>query len=236
MEIQPQQILYEDKQLLALNKQQGIVVEREPHLKFTLESLALDYIRSKEKYPQKCFIGLPHRLDRPVSGVVLFSKKKSVLKMLVELFSKRLMDKTYLVIVENRPIKAEDELVNWLVKDFEKRKAIIYNRELKDAMRVILRYKFIAENEYGSLLQIKLITGKFHQIRAQLSHIGCAIVGDAHYGSIKIYMENAICLHARSLELIHPITNEPLKIIAETPDDEIWKSFAEKIRNMDTSL
>lgn len=223
------QILFEDKQLLAINKPNGIVVEREPHLKYTLESLAFDYIRSKEKYPEKCFIGVPHRLDRPVSGVVLFSKKRGILKMLMELFAKRQMDKTYLAIVENRPARDEDELINRLVKDFEKRKAIIHNSEVKDSMRVILRYKFIAQNNFGTLLQIKLITGKFHQIRAQLSHIGCPIIGDAHYGSKKAYKENAICLHARSLELIHPGTNEPLKIIAPTPDDEIWNSFKEQI-------
>lgn len=218
-------ILYEDKQLIAVNKPHGIVTEHEPHLKYSVESLALQFIRAKEKYPQKCFIGVPHRLDRPVSGVVLFAKKKSVLKMLVETFSKRQLDKTYLAIVENRPPKDEDELVNWLVKDTILRKAILHPTQVRDSVRAVLRYKFIAQNELGSLLQVKLITGKFHQIRAQLSHIGCPIIGDAHYGSTKIYAENAVCLHARSLDLAHPLTNEALKIIAETPDDEIWNSF-----------
>jgi len=219
------QIIYEDKHLLAVNKPQGIVTEFEHHLNFTLESLALNYIRSKEKYPQKCFIGLPQRLDRPVSGVVLFSKKKSVLKMLMEIFAKREIQKTYLAIVENKPAKEEDELVNWLEKNTELRKAIIHKSEVKGAMRVVLRYKFISRNDYGSLLQIELITGKFHQIRAQLAHMGCHIIGDAHYGSIKPYKENAICLHARQLSLIHPITNEALNLVAEFPDDEIWRSF-----------
>ena len=219
-------IIYQDKQLLAVNKPQGIVTEYEPHLNFTLESLALNYIRSQEKYPQKCFIGVPHRLDRPVSGVVLFSKKKSVLKMLMEIFAKREIEKTYWAIVENKPAKAEDELQNWLVKNTEIRKAIIHNQEVKEAMRVVLRYKFIAQNDYGSLLEIKLITGKFHQIRAQLAHIGCPIIGDAHYGSTKSYKENAVCLHARELKLLHPITQEPLTFAADVPDDEIWKSFS----------
>ena len=219
-------IIYQDKQLLAVNKPQGIVTEYEPHLNFTLESLALNYIRSQEKYPQKCFIGVPHRLDRPVSGVVLFSKKKSVLKMLMEIFAKREIEKTYWAIVENKPAKAEDELQNWLVKNTEIRKAIIHNQEVKEAMRVVLRYKFIAQNDYGSLLELKLITGKFHQIRAQLAHIGCPIIGDAHYGSTKSYKENAVCLHARELKLLHPITQEPLTFAADVPDDEIWKSFS----------
>ncbi len=219
-------IIYQDKQLLAVNKPQGIVTEYEPHLNFTLESLALNYIRSQEKYPQKCFIGVPHRLDRPVSGVVLLSKKKSVLKMLVEIFAKREIEKTYWAVVENKPAKAEDELQNWLVKNTEIRKAIIHNHEAKDAMRVVLRYKFVTQNEHGSLLKIKLITGKFHQIRAQLAHIGCPIIGDAHYGSTKTYKENAICLHARELKLLHPITQEPVTFTADVPDDEIWQSFS----------
>jgi 23S rRNA pseudouridine1911/1915/1917 synthase len=218
-------ILFEDKYLLAINKPHGIVVEREPNLKYTLEGFALDYIRSKEKYPQKCFIGVPHRLDRPVSGVILFSKKKSVLKMLVEIFSKREIEKTYLAIVENRPQKDEAELMHWLVKDFVQRKAIIYPTQVKNSMRVILRYKFISQNESGTLLEVKLITGKFHQIRAQLSHIGCPIVGDVHYGSVKPYKENAICLHARKLYLVHPMTSERLEIKADVPDDAIWDSF-----------
>ena len=222
-------IIYEDKQLLAVNKPQGIVTEYEPHLNFTLESLALNYIRSQEKHPQKCFIGVPHRLDRPVSGVVLFSKKKSVLKMLMETFAKREIEKTYLAIVETKPAKAEDELVNWLVKDTEKRKAIIYNNEVKNSMRVVLRYKLITQNDKGCLIEVKLITGKFHQIRAQLAPIGCPIIGDAHYGSTQVFKENAICLHARQLSLIHPISNEQLSLVAELPEDEIWQSFNDPI-------
>lgn len=225
----PLQILFEDKYLIALNKPQGMVVEKELHLNSNLQSLALDYIRSKEKYPQKCFIGVPHRLDRPVSGVALFAKKKSVLKMLGDVFLKHEIEKTYLAIVENRPPKDEDELVNWWLKDLDKRKAIIHNGQVKNSMKVILLYKLISQNKFGALLQIKLITGKFHQIRAQLAHINCPVIGDTHYGSLKTYKENSICLHARKLELVHPVTKENLKIVAETPDDEIWNSFKSEI-------
>lgn len=222
--MQPPQIsvLYEDKQLLALNKPHGLVVEYEPHLKFTLESQALNYLRSNEKYPQKCFIGLPHRLDRPVSGVVLFAKKRLTLKLLVEKFSHREIEKTYLAIVEKAPAQPEAELTNWLVKDTLQRKAIIHPAQVHDAMQVKLQYKLVAQNPSGTLLQIRLITGKFHQIRAQLAYLGCPIVGDAHYGAVTTYKENAICLHARQLQLLHPITNEPLTITAPVPEDEIW--------------
>jgi len=217
-------ILFEDKHLLAINKPHGMVTEFMPQF-ITLESLALDYIRSKEKYPQKCFIGLPHRLDRPVSGVALFAKKKSVLKMLAELFEKRDITKTYLTIVEHRPPKTEGEMAHWLVKDVAQRKAIVHKREVKGSVQAVLQYQFISENEAGALLQIKLITGKYHQIRAQLSHIGYPIIGDAHYEASKIYKDNAIALHARKLEFIHPITHVQLIITAPPPNDKLWSSF-----------
>jgi 23S rRNA pseudouridine1911/1915/1917 synthase len=218
-------VLFEDKYLLALNKPQGLVSEREPSLKYTLESLALEYLHSQTKYPEKCYIGLPHRLDRPVSGVVLLAKKKSTLQSLVNTFAKREIEKTYLAVTSNHAVKEEDELVNWLVKDAERRKAIIHSHEVKNSMRVVLQYKLICQNSRGSLLQIKLITGKFHQIRAQLAYVGCPIIGDIHYGGSNTYKENAICLHARSLGLLHPFTDENLKIIADAPKDEIWDSF-----------
>ncbi len=219
------EILFEDKYLLAINKPHGMVTERDAHLQRTLESLALRYVQSKEKYPQKCFIGLPHRLDRPVSGVVLFAKKKSVLKMLAELFSKREISKTYLALVEHRPPEKEGELVHWLVKDVANRKAVVRAQESAGSVKAILQYRFITENESGALLQIQLITGKYHQIRAQLSHIGCPVIGDAYYGASKVYKENSIALHAGKLQLIHPATHEPLEIKAPLPDDELWNFF-----------
>lgn len=227
MQLSDLKIIYEDKHLLAVNKPHGLVSEHEAHLKFSVQSLALDFCRSHEKYPQKCFIGMPQRLDRPVSGVLLFAKKRSVLKMLVETFTKRELDKSYYAIVVTRPEKDEAELVHWLIKDTLQRKAILHTTQVKDSARAVLRYKFIAQNNFGSLLKVKLVTGKFHQIRAQLAHIGSPIIGDVHYGSTKVYLENAVCLHARSLEIVHPVTNEPLKLIAEFPDDEVWNSFQE---------
>lgn len=226
-------VLYEDRQLLAVNKPQGLVVEYEPHLNYSLESLALRYVRSKDKYPHKCFIGLPHRLDRPVSGVVLLAKKKSILKLLVDTFAKREIEKLYLAIVEREPAQPEATLVNWLVKDTAKRKAIIHQSEVRDSMRVELQYRYIGNTAQGYLLLVKLITGKFHQIRAQLSYMGCPIVGDAHYGAQRQYKENAICLHAYRLHLLHPDTRQPLQITAPVPDDETWDAFTSLITDID---
>ena len=226
----PLQVLFEDKYLLAVNKPHTLVVENEPNLKITIQSLALDYLYSKTKYPEKCFIGLPHRLDRPVSGVIILAKKKSVLKMLAAIFSKREVEKVYLAITENRPETDATELNNWLVKNIDERKAIIHNHQVRNSIKVTLQYKFIAQNKYGSLLQVNLITGKFHQIRSQLAHIACAIVGDKHYNETSSYKENSICLHAYTLSFVHPITNKPLKITAPLPDDEVWNSFSSTIK------
>lgn len=224
-------VLYEDRQLLAVNKPQGLVVEFEPHLNYSLESLALKYVRSNSNFPHKCFIGLPHRLDRPVSGAILLAKKKSTLKQLVDLFAHREIEKIYLAVVDNAPPQKEAELVNWLVKNTQLRKALIYDKEVIDSMRVVLQYTYLGQTAQGHLLQVKLITGKFHQIRAQLAHMGCAIVGDAHYGSTRSYKENAICLHARHLKLQHPETKEPLDIVAPLPDDEVWSAFSSLVNS-----
>jgi len=219
------QILFEDKYLLAINKPHGLVTDKDARLPQTLESLTLEYIQSKEKYPQKCFIGLPHRLDRPVSGVVLFAKMKSVLKLLSELFAQRAIEKTYLAITEHRPSKQEDELKNWIEKDLKQRKALIHLREKTNSLQAILRYKLISNKPVGSLLEIKLLTGKFHQIRAQLANSGCPIIGDTLYGASTFYKENGIALQARELRFAHPITKEPLTIIAPSPEDELWDNF-----------
>lgn len=224
----PLSVLFEDNYLLALNKPCGIVTDKDIRMNDTLEAQALAYLRSKEKYPEKCFIGLPHRLDRPVSGVVLFAKKKSMLKKLSEIFEKRKIEKTYWAIVESKPKKSEDALTHWLVKDAAEKRALVYDSQVKNSTRVALQYKTLTENTRGTLLEIKLLTGKFHQIRAQLAHIGCPIAGDARYGAKSPYREHAICLHARELRLLHPATGHALQIQAPAPEDAAWKSFIDR--------
>lgn len=223
-------VLFEDKYLLVLNKPSGLVAESDEAGHESLQGQALQYIRAKEKYPDKCFIGLPHRLDRPVSGLVLLAKKKSVLKMLSEIFATRQITKTYVAITETCPTEKEGILVNWLVKDKVQRKAIIRTKQVKDAARAELHYRVLAQQNNRALLEIKLLTGKYHQIRAQLAHIGCAVLGDTLYGSKVLYQENAICLHAHKLQLIHPLTAEPLDLTAPLPDDDKWNDFKNSLR------
>ena len=145
--------------------------------------------------------------------------------MLTEIFAGRQVTKTYLAITEHCPEKKEGVLVNWLVKDVGLRKAIIHKQEIKGAARVELRYRVITQLNHKTLLQIELITGKYHQIRAQLAYAGCPVIGDSHYGSSVPYRTNAIGLHAYRLQLTHPVTHEHLEITAPPPDDDKWNDF-----------
>lgn len=220
------QIIFEDKHLLVVNKPCGIVSEDDEYLRYSLESLALDYLKRKEKYPQKCFIGVPHRLDRPVSGTIIFAKKRSTLKNLVEQFRARTTKKNYLAIAENKPLQDEALLIHWHRKNSETRKAELLSEEKEGTMRAQLKYKLLAQRKNFCLLEVELITGKYHQIRAQLAKINCPVVGDALYGSKIPYEENAIALHAFKIEINHPFTNERITFTAPLPQNEFWKKFS----------
>lgn len=217
-------ILFEGKYLLAINKPAGIVVEDTMH-KYTLQTVALDYLKSKDKWPWKCFVGVPHRLDRPVTGVVLFTKKRGALKVLVDMFRKREISKTYYAVVEGRPAQDDIELAHWHRKNDELRKAELFDEEKSGCNVARLRYKIIEEKDGKCLLEVKLITGKFHQIRAQLSRIGHPIVGDKLYGSTQEYTEFGIALHARRLALKHPVTGADMSITAPFPKNKLWREF-----------
>lgn len=219
------EVLFEDKYLLAVNKPAGLVIERTGHMKSSLETKAFFYLREKEKYPQKVFIGLPHRLDRPVTGVVVFAKKRSVLKALVELFRIREMKKTYYALLENTPPQPEAELSQWHRKNEELRKAELFNEEQPNTNRARLIYKVLQQTPAGTFVEVQLITGKFHQIRAQMAGMGCPIVGDALYGAKTTYFENAIALHARRLQFVHPVTNETMCIEAPFPANQFWAAL-----------
>jgi 23S rRNA pseudouridine1911/1915/1917 synthase len=166
-----------------------------------------------------------HRLDKPVSGTLLIARKRSALKILNEQFAAGTVRKTYLAIVSTPPPKAEDELRHWLTKDDEAKKAIIYDSRTQLAVEAKLRYKVVQQKNGKALLEIDLITGKYHQIRAQLAHIGSPIVGDEKYGSTEKYMKDALALHASQLTFTHPVEGTLMTVKAPTPEDELWKLF-----------
>jgi 23S rRNA-/tRNA-specific pseudouridylate synthase len=166
-----------------------------------------------------------HRLDKPVSGTLLIARKRSVLKILNEQFATRAVGKTYMAIVSSAPPAAEGELKHWLIKDDEAKKANITDQRTQLSVEVKLTYKVLAQKEGKTLLEIDLLTGKYHQIRAQFAHIGCPIIGDEKYGSTEKYIDGALALHASKLTFTHPIDGNVMAVVAPTPDDAWWNLF-----------
>jgi 23S rRNA pseudouridine1911/1915/1917 synthase len=181
----------------------------------------------KEKYckPGNVFVGLPHRLDRPVSGVVIFAKTGKALERLNNMFREGSVDKRYWAIVKEMPQETEKELTHWIVRNEKSNKSFAYDKEVKNSKKATLRYKMIASSRMYNLLEVELLTGRHHQIRCQLSAIGCPIKGDLKYGAKRSNPDGSISLHARSVEFIHPVSKQPIKVTAPVPDDPLWKSF-----------
>lgn len=223
-------ILFENKHWLAVNKIPKLSVERSPYGESTIESLVFDHISQSYKNP---YVGIIHRLDRVTTGVLLFAKRKSTLRKINEQFRNREVKKTYLAIVEKAPIKKKDTLVNFLWKDREHRKGRVSPTKIKGSVECRLSYEVIGQNEFGHLLKVQPVTGKYHQIRVQLSHIGCPILGDAKYGATQNDSPNSVALHAWQLSLINPTTELPITLIAPLQENPWWESFEELLNSKD---
>lgn len=223
--ISPLPVLYEDNHLLVINKPAGVLVQGDITGDKPLVDLAKDYIGEKYKKPGDVFLGVVHRLDRPVSGVVVFARTSKALERMNELFRTRATQKTYWALVTSKPPRQEGTLVHWLVKDEKKNKTTAYTRENPNGLRSELNYKVI-DNKHGFyLVEVNPITGRPHQIRVQLASMGCPIVGDVKYGSEMSSPDGSIGLHARQLSFIHPVKKEPLTISAKLPQNDWWKAF-----------
>lgn len=218
-------ILYEDNHLIAINKPSGQLVQVDQTGDVSLEMEVKEYIRVKYNKPGEAFLGVIHRIDRPVSGLVLMAKTSKALERMNQAFKDRNISKTYYAVVRNRPKNEEGTLIHWLSKDSNKNIARAYDKETNGAARSELSYKLIKQVGDYFLLEVKPITGRTHQIRIQLSKMGCPIVGDNKYGYPRANKDRSICLHSRSLEFIHPVTKESMKIVADLPNDEFWKKF-----------
>lgn len=219
-------VLYEDNHLLIINKQAGVLVQGDATGDKPLVELAKEYIAWKYKKPGAVFMGVVHRLDRPVSGVVVFARTSKALERMNALFREKETKKTYLAIVGNRPQEAEGTLIHWLKKDELKNKTTAFTREAPGAMRSELSYKLIGAEAGHYLLEVNPVTGRPHQIRVQLAMMGCPIRGDVKYGYPHPNTDASINLHARSLAFVHPVKKEWLKIDARLPDTDFWKYFS----------
>ncbi len=218
-------ILYEDNHLIAINKMPGELSQGDKTGDLSLIDDVKDYLRRKYDKKGNVYLGLPHRLDRPTSGVILFAKTDKALSRLSDSFRKGEVDKTYYAVVLERPQKSEDRLIHYLVRDEKRNISIAYPREVRGSQKSILSYSLIDESEKYFLLSVNLETGRHHQIRSQLKAIGLHIKGDLKYGAPRSNRDGGICLHSRRISLIHPVRKEPLEIIAPLPDDDIWKVF-----------
>jgi 23S rRNA pseudouridine1911/1915/1917 synthase len=225
MPITDKDILFEDNHLIAVNKRAGDIVQIDDTGDEPLDEQVKKYIAAKYNKPNGAFLGVVHRLDRPVSGVILFAKTSKALERINLMFKSREMKKTYWAVVRNRPQPTEGNLVHWLVKNSQKNVTKAHDKEVVGSQRAELNYKLIGELNGYYLIEVDPITGRPHQIRVQLSTLDCPIVGDNKYGYPRGSLLKSICLHARKLQFIHPVKKEPVTIFASLPQDGFWERF-----------
>ena len=226
------EILYEDNHLIAVNKKISDIVQADKSGDVSLEEKVKAYIKEKYGKPGEVFLGCPHRIDRPVSGVVLFAKTSKALTRLNKMFQEHDEEivKTYWAIVGNLPEETEGTLTHYMVRDGAKNKSYAYNQPKNEAKKAVLKYRLIGNAQRYYLLEVTLLTGRHHQIRGQLAKIGCPIKGDLKYGFPRSNENGGISLHARSLSLIHPVKQERITITATPPlEDTLWKFFHEHL-------
>lgn len=220
------EILYEDNHLIIVNKAVGEIVQGDKTGDEPLSETLKRYIKEKYNKPGEVFLGVTHRLDRPVSGVVVFAKTSKALERMNRLFADHaLIRKTYWAIVCGKPDAEEETLEHYLVRNEKMNKSFAYDHEKPNSKKAILDYKVIAYGDRYSLLNVNLRTGRHHQIRCQLAAMGCPIKGDLKYGAPRSNPDGGISLHARSVEFVHPVQKTPVSVVAELPVGDIWKKL-----------
>jgi len=222
-------ILYEDNHLIAVNKLPSEIVQGDKTGDVPLSEDVKQYIKQKYNKPGNVYLGVIHRIDRPASGVVVFARTGKALTRMNELVKERRIEKIYWAIVKNRPENDKGELRNFLLKNEKKNKSFVVESKKEGAKEAILTYRLINESRDYKLLEINLLTGRHHQIRAQLSAIGCPIKGDLKYGFDRSNKDASISLHARSVSFIHPVSKQQINILADPPKDTLWNYFSENL-------
>jgi len=225
-------VLYEDNHIIAVNKTCREIVQGDKTGDTPLSEIVKAYIKDKYHKPGEVFLGVTHRLDRPTSGVVLFARTSKALARLNEMFqSHEQIRKTYWAIVQGRPMEEEGHLVHYLKKNEQQNKSYIVSPQVaakdKEAKRASMSYRVLTRGEHYALLEVNLETGRHHQIRCQLSSIGCPIKGDLKYGAKRSNPDGGICLHARKIEFVHPVSHQDISIVAPVPEDRLWQSFCQ---------
>jgi 23S rRNA pseudouridine1911/1915/1917 synthase len=216
-------VIYEDNHLIAVNKTTSEIVQGDKTGDTPLSETVKQWLKDKYQKPGNVFVGVPHRLDRPVSGVTLFARTSKALERMNEMFRQGEVKKTYWAIVANQPPETEGELVHYLVRNEKQNKSYAYDKEKPDSKKAVLTYRLIAQSERYYLLEIDLKTGRHHQIRCQLAKIGCPVKGDLKYGFSRSNPNGGISLHARKVAFIHPVSKKEIEIVAPVPEEKIWE-------------
>ena len=226
----PDDILYEDNHLLIVNKHCGDLVQPDPSGESALEDRIKRFIKERDGKPGEVFLGVVHRIDRPVSGAVLFAKTSKALVRLNEMIREGRIRKVYWALTENRPEAESGELRHYILRDGRTNRSKAFDAPRPEAKEARLRYRVAAASTNYSLVEVDLLTGRHHQIRAQLSKIGCPIKGDLKYGARRSNPDGGISLHSRRVELIHPVRKEPICVTAPVPQDNLWQFFEQSQR------
>lgn len=222
-------VLYEDNHIIIVNKSSSEIVQGDKTGDKPLVEIVKEYIKEKYHKPGNVFLGVVHRLDRPVSGVVVFARTGKALARLNEMFRTKDVHKTYWAIVANQPPAPEGELTHWLVRKEQQNKSFAYDKEMPQSKKAILDYHVIAKSDRYFLLEVDLKTGRHHQIRCQLAKIGCPIKGDLKYGAPRSNPDGSISLHARRIRFVHPVSKKEICVEAPVPSDRLWQVLSSSL-------
>ena len=219
------QVLYEDNHIIIVYKQSGEIVQGDKTGDKPLSETIKEWIKQKYAKPGNVFLGVVHRLDRPVSGIVVFAKTSKALSRLNNMFRNGEVRKTYWAMVQTAPNMPEATLTNWLVRNEKQNKSYVYNNEMPNAKQAILKYKTIGQTEHYTLREVNLLTGRHHQIRCQLAAMGCPIKGDLKYGARRSNPDGSISLLSHKVEFIHPVSKQKIVVVSPLPTEKVWDNF-----------
>lgn len=219
-------VVYEDNHIIVVYKESGEIVQGDKTGDTPLSDIVKDYIKEKYQKPGNVFLGVVHRLDRPVSGLVVFARTSKALSRLNEMFRTGDVHKTYWAITKEQPAELEGRLEHWLVRNEKQNKSFAYTREKPGAKKAILEYKVVGRTDNYNLLEVRLLTGRHHQIRCQLAAMGCPIKGDLKYGARRSNPDGSISLLSRRVQFVHPVSKQLIDIVSPVPDDNLWQDIS----------
>lgn len=219
-------VLYEDNHIIIVYKESGEIVQGDKTGDTPLSDTVKEWLRAKYDKPGNVYLGVVHRLDRPVAGIVVFGKTSKATSRLSRMFRDGEVHKTYWAIVGNRPAKESGTLTNWIVRNERINKSFVYDKEVKNSKKAILEYRVIGVGERYTLLEVKLLTGRHHQIRCQLAHIGCPIRGDLKYGAPRSNPDGSISLLSHKVEFEHPVSHKQISVVSPLPEGRLWRELA----------